>query len=95
MNVGSTIKRIRESQKVTLDDLASRTELSKGYLSLVENDRREPSMSSLQTICHSLDVPIEVVVLLAAKGSSIDEVSIESVEKLKSLLLELVIPDEM
>ncbi len=43
---------------MTLAQLAERTDLTKGFLSLVERDLTSPSVGTLLRICVALDVPV-------------------------------------
>ena len=88
--LGSTIKRCRTVRTLTLDELAIETGLSKGYLSLVESDQREPGLSAINSIATALDVPIEILVLLAARSGELDELSEQRVGKLKRAVWKLV-----
>lgn len=56
MEVGSIIKRYRQKQGLTLAELAARTELTKGYLSQLENDLTSPSIATLSDIVEALGV---------------------------------------
>lgn len=54
MNLGSKIKELRTLRGLTQEELANRCELTKGYISQVENDLTEPSISTLEDILLSL-----------------------------------------
>lgn len=54
MNVGERIKQLRLSNELTLDQLASRCELTKGYLSQLENNITTPSLTTLEDIVKAL-----------------------------------------
>ncbi|MFJ5770699.1 helix-turn-helix domain-containing protein [Psychrobacillus sp. NPDC093180] len=53
--LGERIRKLRKQQKMTLEALAG-TELTKGMLSLIENNKANPSMESLNYIAGRLDV---------------------------------------
>ncbi|WP_052867426.1 helix-turn-helix domain-containing protein [Streptomyces niger] len=53
--VGRAVRRRRRALDLTLAELAGRTDLSKPFLSQVENDRARPSMRSLQRIADALE----------------------------------------
>jgi transcriptional regulator with XRE-family HTH domain len=53
--IGTMLRAKRKEYALTLDDLAQRTGLSRGFLSQVENNKASPSLSSLVTIAHALD----------------------------------------
>ena len=47
MDIGAKIKRIRLSNQLTLEELANRSELTKGFLSQLERDLTSPSVATL------------------------------------------------
>lgn len=62
LNIGRTIKVLRVSAGLKQLDLANRVKVSPNYLSLVEADRKEPSLSLLKKISNALDVPLAFLV---------------------------------
>ncbi len=54
------LRSLRRSKKMTLDDLARATGFSPSYLSQIERQLVNPSLSALQKIADSLDVPMSV-----------------------------------
>ena len=54
MKIGKKIKELRTLCDLTQEDLANRTELTKGYISQLENDLTEPSISTLDDILKAL-----------------------------------------
>ena len=54
MEIGAKIKRLRAQQGLTLEELASRCELTKGFLSQLEHDRTSPSIATLGDILEAL-----------------------------------------
>ena len=59
MEIGSKIKQIRLQRDLTQEELASRTELTKGYISQLENDLCSPSISTLADILNILGVTLQ------------------------------------
>ena len=47
MDIGAKIKRIRLSNQLTLEELANRSELTKGFLSQLERDLTSPRAERL------------------------------------------------
>lgn len=68
MNIGSKIRELRHQCGLTQEELADRCELTKGYISQLENDLTSPSIATL------LDI-------LAAVGSNVNEFFSETVEE--------------
>lgn len=56
MEIGKKIRRYRVQNGLTLEELASRCELSKGFLSQLENDLTSPSIATLSDIVEALGV---------------------------------------
>ena len=54
MDIGQKIKELRILRGLTQEELANRCELTKGYISQLENDVTEPSISTLEDILLSL-----------------------------------------
>lgn len=54
MNLGTKIKRLRSLLQLTQEDLANRCELTKGYISQLENNRTSPSIATLSEILEVL-----------------------------------------
>lgn len=54
MSIGNKIKELRTLLHLTQEELADRCELTKGYISQLENDLNSPSISTLQDILAAL-----------------------------------------
>ncbi len=54
MKIGKKIKELRTLYNLTQEELADRTDLTKGYISQLENDLTEPSISTLVDIVNAL-----------------------------------------
>ena len=54
MDIGKKLKRLRIKHQLTLEELANRSELSKGFLSQLENNNCSPSISTLEDILEVL-----------------------------------------
>ena len=55
MSIGARIKQLRKDRKLTQTDLTEGF-LTKGLLSLIENDKSAPSMETLEHIASKLSV---------------------------------------
>ena len=58
MDIGSRIKELRVINGLTQEELADRTELSKGFISQLERDLTSPSISTLADILQCLGTSI-------------------------------------
>lgn len=59
MSIGIKIKRLRMMCKLTQEELADRCELTKGYISQIENDLVSPSISTLTDILSALGTDLK------------------------------------
>nr|WP_321398646.1 XRE family transcriptional regulator [uncultured Desulfobacter sp.] len=71
-SISESIKRLRITRQLTLQDLAERTGLTKGYLSKVERSKKAPPYSTLSKIAAGLD--IELTSLLSGDASAVKDV---------------------
>lgn len=55
-SVGANIRQLRTARGMTLDKLASMSELTRGYISLVERGLKMPSIAALLRIAEALEV---------------------------------------
>lgn len=58
MDIGKRIQQYRKKNGLTLEELASRSELSKGFLSQVERDLTSPSIATLSDIVEALGISL-------------------------------------
>ena len=58
MDLGKRVKQLRMKNGLTLEELASRTELTKGFLSQLERNLASPSISTLEDIVEVLGVSL-------------------------------------
>jgi transcriptional regulator with XRE-family HTH domain len=61
--IGKTIKFLRIAKGLKQSDLAEQAKVSTNYISLLENDKREPSLSFLKELSNILDVPVGLLFL--------------------------------
>ncbi|WP_342595589.1 helix-turn-helix transcriptional regulator [Salinicola lusitanus] len=66
MNVGQAIRLCRTQRGVSQSVIASRANCSVSYLSMLENNRRDPTLSTIIKIAEALHVPVGLLFLLAA-----------------------------
>lgn len=59
IEIGKKIKELRLKLDLTQEELAQRTELTKGYISQLENDLASPSISTLDDIVNVLGVTLQ------------------------------------
>ena len=59
MEIGSKIKELRNKKSLTQEELADRCELSKGFISQLENDLTSPSIATLVDILQCLGTDLK------------------------------------
>lgn len=69
--LGGKIRKKRMEKNMSLKDLAERTDLTASFLSQVERDLAEPSITSLRKIAEALGVPIFYFLLDNASTSPV------------------------
>jgi transcriptional regulator with XRE-family HTH domain len=74
MNVGQAIRLCRTQRKASQTDVAQKANCSVSYLSLLENNKRDPTLSTLIRIAGALRVPIGVLFVLAAETDDLGTV---------------------
>ncbi len=57
--LGQTIRAAREARGITQADLASRAHVAQAYLSYLEQNQREPSLSIAARIARELEIPLD------------------------------------
>jgi transcriptional regulator with XRE-family HTH domain len=75
---------------MTQTELAKRSGVSLAYISLIEHGKRDPTISVLEQISRGLEVPLNILVFLAADKSELSGLSDEVREKLSRAALELL-----
>lgn len=81
MDIGKKLKELRQKNDLTLGDLASRSELTKGFLSQVERNLTTPSIATLEDILEALGTNLseffhdepEKKIVFAAQDFFVDE----------------------
>ncbi|MBR2632266.1 MAG: helix-turn-helix transcriptional regulator [Lentisphaeria bacterium] len=58
VELAKTIRRVRQQQGMTVDQLAKKSGFSKGFISQVENFRQTPSVKALSRIADALGLPL-------------------------------------
>jgi transcriptional regulator with XRE-family HTH domain len=91
MNLGKAIKLCRVQKNIKQIDLAKLANISVAYLSLLEQGKRDPSFSTIESIAIALDIPLSIIIFLAADSDNeLKDLSPELVEKLSFTALNLM-----
>lgn len=71
MNLGHTIKHIRKQKKISQIRFAHLCGFTQAYLSQIENNLKEPTLSTLKTISTKLDTPLPIIFFLSLDKNDI------------------------
>jgi transcriptional regulator with XRE-family HTH domain len=66
--LGKVIGQIRKQLRLSRNDVAKRSGLTLGFLSLMERGERGLTIDSLNKLAEALDVPVGIITFLATEG---------------------------
>jgi transcriptional regulator with XRE-family HTH domain len=84
MQYGKVIKLLRVSNSISQISLAKKLEVSRSYLSQVENNRKSPSLSFLKEVANFFQIPLALLVMEESNSDS------DIFKKLNNILSELL-----
>lgn len=90
MNLGQALKLCRTQRGISQTDLAHQAECSVSYLSLLENNKRDPTLSTITRIAHALHVPVGILFFLGAADGDLDGIDRTLQGELARTALELL-----
>ena len=91
MNLGRAISLCRAQRGINQVELANRAGISVSYLSLLErNERKDPVLSTIQSIAEALHVPTGILFFLAADDAELSGMTPELKEKLSFTALQML-----
>jgi len=90
MSIGNAIKVCRTRRNLTQKELANRADLTTSYLSQVEQDKRDPTLSTLRSISRGLEVPLSILLFFGGDQDELFSIDKELAEKLSFTLLKLI-----
>jgi transcriptional regulator with XRE-family HTH domain len=73
MDLGSIIKKIRKEKQLTQEAFSSECGITQTYLSQIENNQKEPNLSTLKTISEKLEVPLPIIFYLSMTNDDVPE----------------------
>ena len=95
MEIGSRIRDLRILNGLTQEELADRSELSKGFISQLENDLTSPSISTLEDILQCLGTDLSQFFARQETPQQVvfgDEDYFEKVDEEQKTITEWIIP---
>lgn len=87
VNIGRGIKFVRVAAGIKQGAMAARLGISQNYLSLLENNKAEPSLALLRRISEEFNVPVSFLLLESSTDYESDEAEThELLQKIKQLI---------
>lgn len=93
MNISKALKLCRTQKGMSKTELAEKANLSISYLSLLEQGKRDPNLSTIDKICVALSIPASIFMFLASDVNELDGISKELAEKISLTALQLMSAD--
>ena len=86
IEVGETIRNIRNKKRISINDFALRAVTSSGYMMQVENGRYGLSLSKFIAICNALEIsPNEVLEEFLYSGKTNEDILYNALQKEKDV----------
>jgi len=89
LQLGKALRLCRTQRDLKQSELAERAGICVSYLSLLERDKRDPNLATIQRLADALQVPLTVLIFLAVDQESIG-LSRPLVDALSALALRLL-----
>ncbi len=93
MNISKALKLCRTQKGITKTKLAELAEVSVSYISLLEQGKRDPNVTTINKICNALNIPASIFMFLASDVNELNGISSELAEKLSLTALQLIEAD--
>ncbi|WP_376777234.1 helix-turn-helix domain-containing protein [Flavobacterium covae] len=90
MNLGTVIKNIRKQKGQTQQEFALNCGITQTYLSQIENNSKEPNLSTLKEISNNLDLPLPILFYLSLNEDDISPEKREAFEKINPSVKTLI-----
>lgn len=94
MNYGRALKIARALAGLEQKDLAKRAEIDASHISLIEQGKRNPSVTTLEKIAHGLGMPYHILTLLAAESEDLKSVQKVEVNRLAEFIAKTLLSNE-
>lgn len=90
MHLGNAIKICRAHRGLTQAQLAKEAGISLSYLSLLEHDKRDANISTLESIARALGIPLNLLFFFASDGGELQGLPEDVRDRLSSVILRLL-----
>ena len=71
MDLGQTIKSIRKQKGLKQNQFAELCDITQAYLSQIENNLKEPNLSTLKVISNNLETPLPILFFLSLDNKDV------------------------
>jgi len=95
LKIGERLKQLRMINSLTQEELASRADLTKGYISQLENDATSPSIATLKDIVDVFGITMQEFFAEASRGEDVvfgAEDRVQSTDDGAGVTVELLVP---
>ncbi|MEZ5465728.1 MAG: helix-turn-helix transcriptional regulator [Lysobacteraceae bacterium] len=82
MNVGRAIRLCRTKRGASQGAVARRASCSVSYLSMLENNKRDPTLSTLTRVAQALQIPVGLLFFLASEQEDLGPIDEKTAGKL-------------
>ena len=86
MKIGQSIKKVRKLKGFNQGKFSKAIGVTQSYLSLIENDKKKPSLDLLDRISKVVEVPVQFIVWFSVSESDVPEHKKETYRTLKPVL---------
>ncbi|OCG06016.1 helix-turn-helix domain-containing protein [Gilliamella apis] len=93
MSFGTALKMCRNQKGISQTELSHLSGYSTSYLSLLEKDKRDPNLSTIEKICAALNIPVSIFIFLASNKNDLKGISDELAKQLSLTALQLMEAD--
>ncbi|MBK8455326.1 MAG: helix-turn-helix transcriptional regulator [Thiofilum sp.] len=90
MDISNTIKLCRTARGLSQTELAEKVGVSTSYISLIEQGKRDISMSMLSNLAKGLDAPVEILLFMAADKDQIRNLDSQLADDISMAILDLL-----
>jgi len=90
MNIGKALRLCRSAKELSLETVAERAGISVSYLSRLENDKREASLTIVGKLAEALGIPVPVIVFLASDDKELKGMDKKTEQRFSELALDLI-----
>ena len=80
MDLGQTIKSIRKQKGLKQNQFAELCDITQAYLSQIENNLKEPNLSTLKVISNNLETPLPILFFLSLDHKDVKPEKAEAFE---------------